>query len=273
MGRLREATTEAEARVSELKRREAALTSERLLIESAATEETLRRRDEARRSLASALEDFREQSRRELAAITDAKERTKIERAHLRAEGRLRSLARDKQDTIAPKGPAGAPAPFALAPGATVRILSLEREGTVLSVVRDRIEVRMGAATFTVAREDLAPATGEARAETPPPGKPSRLAALAASSRSAGSKEPLGGVPIELHLLGQTVDEALPALDRFLDASVRFGRQEVRVVHGHGTGRLKRAVRAHLTGHPQVESLRPGAQGEGGDGATVVTLH
>ena len=61
-------------------------------------------------------------------------------------------------------------------------------------------------------------------------------------------------------------------MDKFLDASARTGRTEVRIVHGHGTGRLRLAVRAHLKGHPLVGAFRPGAGGEGGDGATVVTL-
>jgi DNA mismatch repair protein MutS2 len=46
----------------------------------------------------------------------------------------------------------------------------------------------------------------------------------------------------------------------------------VRIVHGHGTGRLRAAVRGHLARHPQVARVRPGSDGEGGDGATVVTL-
>jgi dsDNA-specific endonuclease/ATPase MutS2 len=130
----------------------------------------------------------------------------------------------------------------------------------------------MGAATFTVARGDVAAASGEGPAAPVRPSKVGRLAALAASSRGAGADDAQDSVPVELHLLGQTVDEALPALDRFLDASARLGRDEVRVVHGHGTGRLRIAVRAHLKGHPQVGSFRPGGPGEGGDGATVVTL-
>jgi DNA mismatch repair protein MutS2 len=64
----------------------------------------------------------------------------------------------------------------------------------------------------------------------------------------------------------------VPEIDRFLDACAREGRDEVRVVHGHGTGRLRIGVRAHLKGHPLVASFRPGGAGEGGDGATVVTL-
>jgi DNA mismatch repair protein MutS2 len=46
----------------------------------------------------------------------------------------------------------------------------------------------------------------------------------------------------------------------------------VRIVHGHGTGQLRSAVREHLRGHPAVASQRPGAPEEGGNGATVVVL-
>jgi CRP-like cAMP-binding protein len=132
--------------------------------------------------------------------------------------------------------------------------------------------VRMGSATFTVAREDLAPAGTVTAVAEARPKKVGKLAALAAASRAAGRDKESDEVPAELHLLGQTVDEALPAVDRFLDGSLREARTEVRIVHGHGTGRLRSAVRAHLAGHRHVASFRPGAQGEGGDGATVVTL-
>jgi DNA mismatch repair protein MutS2 len=76
----------------------------------------------------------------------------------------------------------------------------------------------------------------------------------------------------ELKLLGRTVDEALGELDKFLDAAAVSGLGEVRVVHGHGTGRLRRAVREFLADHVHVRAYRPGKPHEGGDGATVVTL-
>jgi DNA mismatch repair protein MutS2 len=129
----------------------------------------------------------------------------------------------------------------------------------------------MGAATFTVARDDLA-AAGEA-----PPAAPrsqaQRIADLQRASRMRGGDDEVRtGPPRELHLLGKTADEALPEIDKFLDGCAREGRDEARIVHGHGTGRLRTAVRKHLKGHPQVASFRPGAAAEGGDGATVVTL-
>lgn len=272
MARLRDLTAEAEARVEALKRGEEALALARAQLEAKMRDETVSRRQEVRGSLAQALEEFREQSRRELAAIHDATERTRLERAHHRAEARLRASLRQKQASLAPEASVEVPGPLAIVPGATVRILSLDREGEIVGVRGDRVDVRMGAATFTVARGDLAAGSGEAPSRPPKPGRLTRLAALAASSRSSASREEVEGPPMELHLLGQTVDEALPILDRFLDASAREGRTEVRVVHGHGTGRLRLAVRAYLKGHAHVDAFRPGGAGEGGDGATVVTL-
>jgi DNA mismatch repair protein MutS2 len=73
-------------------------------------------------------------------------------------------------------------------------------------------------------------------------------------------------------LVGRRVDAALDELDRFLDAAQLADHDEVRIVHGHGTGRLRSAVRGHLESHDQVRSHRPGRGGEGGDGVTVVRL-
>ncbi len=272
MARLRDLTTEAEARVERLERAEEALAVARASLEATTRDETARRREEVRSSLAAALEEFREQSRSELAAIHDAKERMKVERAQRSAETRLRASLREKQDALAPESSVGSSLPFAIAPGVKARILSLDREGEIVGVRGDKIDVRMGAATFTVARRDVAASASELPPLAAKPGTGNRPTALAASARSTLTGAPAAGPPMELHVLGHTVDEALPTLDRFLDASVREGRTEVRVVHGHGTGRLRLAVRAYLKGHAHVDAFRPGGAGEGGDGATIVTL-
>lgn len=79
-------------------------------------------------------------------------------------------------------------------------------------------------------------------------------------------------VSAELNLIGLRVDEALSRLEPFLNRASLSGIGEVAVVHGIGTGALKRAVREHLTGHPLVEGIRDGEQNEGGAGVTVVAL-
>jgi DNA mismatch repair protein MutS2 len=81
-----------------------------------------------------------------------------------------------------------------------------------------------------------------------------------------------GSASRELHLLGWTTDEARPAVEKFLDDAVLAGHDSVRVVHGKGTGALRRAVEELLRGHPLVARFRPGGPGEGGTGATVVDL-
>ncbi|HDM78520.1 MAG TPA: hypothetical protein ENG51_18965 [Deltaproteobacteria bacterium] len=81
-----------------------------------------------------------------------------------------------------------------------------------------------------------------------------------------------GTVPMELHLLGKRVEEALPLIDKFLDDAYLAGFKEVRIVHGVGTGILKKAVREHLRRSPLVESFREAPQEEGGSGATIVKL-
>jgi DNA mismatch repair protein MutS2 len=265
MTRLRELTSEMSRRAESLRERESALETEQRRVEAEARDESQRRREEAARALETALREFRRQSQQELLTIADARERARSERAHAKAEGRLRETLRAR---TAPSVPL---APFTPVPGARVRIVSYDREGEIVGVRGETIDVRMGSATFSVKRADLAPA--EPAGAPPAPAAGGKLAALLAGrTRASLPERSRAETPQELHLLGRTVDEALPEVDRFLDASSLEGRTEVRIVHGHGTGRLRVAVRGHLKGHPQVEAFRPGAPNEGGDGATVVTL-
>jgi dsDNA-specific endonuclease/ATPase MutS2 len=80
------------------------------------------------------------------------------------------------------------------------------------------------------------------------------------------------GVASSLDLRGARVEEALEALDRYLDDAGLAGLQQVVVIHGLGTGALRDAVRTRAGSHPLVASLRAGERGEGGDGATIIKL-
>jgi DNA mismatch repair protein MutS2 len=68
------------------------------------------------------------------------------------------------------------------------------------------------------------------------------------------------------------VDEALPKVDKFLDDAALADRREVRVIHGFGHGKLRKAVAGLLEGHPHVATFRLGESREGGAGATIVEL-
>jgi len=76
----------------------------------------------------------------------------------------------------------------------------------------------------------------------------------------------------EIQLLGMKVDEAISALDRYLDDCVLSNISTVRIVHGKGTGALRSAVTQHLRQDKRIESFRLGAYGEGDDGVTIAQL-
>jgi len=75
---------------------------------------------------------------------------------------------------------------------------------------------------------------------------------------------------LDLHRL--TVDEAIPKLDKFIHDAYRSGLQQVWIVHGKGTGTLRRAVRHHLSGHPLVAFCATADRFHGGTGVTQVRL-
>ncbi len=81
-----------------------------------------------------------------------------------------------------------------------------------------------------------------------------------------------GSVPLELDLRGQTVDEALLRVDKYLDDASVAGLSSVSIIHGKGTGALRNGVRDFISKHQHVLSYRLGGPGEGGTGVTVVEL-
>jgi len=76
----------------------------------------------------------------------------------------------------------------------------------------------------------------------------------------------------ELNLIGKTTDEAVDLADKFLDEAFLDGQTEVRIIHGHGTGALRKAIAGFLTGHAHVARFKAAKQDQGGSGATLVEL-
>jgi DNA mismatch repair protein MutS2 len=73
-------------------------------------------------------------------------------------------------------------------------------------------------------------------------------------------------------LIGETVDAALDRAEKFLDDALLSDAKRVRVVHGHGTGRLREALSKFFREHPLVASVSRAPENEGGAGATIVEL-
>jgi DNA mismatch repair protein MutS2 len=265
LNRLGKLTSEMEAERSELLSREAALAELRRRLEKRSKREEEEKRSIARRELDRALSDFRTAARRELAAIRGEREKRRAEKSLGRSERRLRAEQRKRLDEIAPEavgeGRDGWREPGELYEGMEVHVRSLGRSGRVQGVRGDQVEVLLGRALFKVARTDLLIGSTQEREAKRRELSP----APAPTFRDASA-------PTEIKLIGMRVEEALPALDKFLDAALLAGHGQVRVIHGHGTGRLRSAVRSFLDSHALVASHRAGRGEEGGEGATVAVL-
>ncbi|MEO8277045.1 MAG: Smr/MutS family protein [Thermoanaerobaculia bacterium] len=270
-----EVTREALARETEETRAERAamtLSGERLERERAALEaerQTVGAR--ARRELS----EFRERVARDLAGAAEKM------RAELEA-GRKKSVAQQAVTRLFADAPqieleSGPVTILPLTAGAAVRHRTLGWRGTVESMTGSRVEVMANGKRLKLAAEDLiveataAGSSGSAGSFGTAAGA-RRSPAAEGVRRPAAAEEESVTVAPELHLIGQRVEPALEELDAFLDQAMRSGRREVRIVHGHGSGRLRNAIREHLRQHRAAVAARAGAPNEGGNGATVVTL-
>ena len=142
--------------------------------------------------------------------------------------------------------------------GMRVRIGSMQTEGTVLSVGKEKAEVRAGVIRVKVPLDDLYTAT-----DAP---KPEVSVQLKRDVTARADIRP------EVDLIGMTTAEMESELEKYLDSAVLAGLAEVRIVHGMGTGKLRAAVHAVLKKHPHVASFRLGKYGEGETGVTIATL-
>ena len=101
---------------------------------------------------------------------------------------------------------------------------------------------------------------------------PSRARTAFPPSQAGGVSILTKQVPAELKLIGLTVEEARERVEKLLDDAALSDRREIRIIHGFGEGKLRKAVAQMLEGHPLVSSWRLGGPSEGGGGATVVEL-
>ncbi len=180
--------------------------------------------------------------------------------------GTLAQAARaaDSQAKAGPDAMPGTP----IAPGTRVRIASLGHEGEVLELGAGEALVRAGAIRVRRPLSDLLPLRGKAAAAPGlARGKKEKLEA-AAQARGGPLLQP----DRRLDVRGLRVEELLSEVDRFLDRLYAGGEPECAILHGHGTGALKQALREHLSASAYVARFRAGDRHEGGDAVTVVTL-
>ena len=150
-------------------------------------------------------------------------------------------------------------------PGDTVYVKSLDQKGTVLEASGRELEVQLGSLRTKVKASKC---TFVAHSS------PQEVASVPASGKrqSTGFLQKTASIGREIDIRGMMVDEAEQVLGKFLDDAVMAGLSQVLVIHGKGTGALRKGVQAYLKGHRNVLSYVFADINEGGTGATVVNL-
>ena len=141
--------------------------------------------------------------------------------------------------------------------GDTVKILSLNQVGTVLTLPdsKNEVQLQVGIMKLSAKLSDLRVAAPKA------PKKEKSSVVL--QSKSVG---------LELDIRGSLVDEAIPVVDAYIEDAHSAGLSEVNIIHGKGTGALRAGIHSYLKSHKRVQSYRMGSYGQGDAGVTVVTL-
>ncbi len=142
--------------------------------------------------------------------------------------------------------------------GDMVQLVSVGIQATVLEVDADEVTVQVGAIRTRVPVADVVLVHHQ-----PEPGPQTAGISLPTRVASPG---------LQIDLRGQTVDEALERLERYLDEAAMAALPWVRIIHGKGTGKLRREVRRYVASHPLVTSYDIAPLNEGGEGATIVQL-
>jgi DNA mismatch repair protein MutS2 len=303
--RIKREAEEAEALNRALEEERAAVAEKFSSLNKEAEKKEHERQMVFQRSLDKTVTEFEKRSRELVATIQDRSERLKVDResqrrvAELKREVQRATNAGGKRETVAAPASASGrgvrvmrdgqmistesaneinePQEMGYVFGATreivvgdrVKLRSFGSIGIVDSLKGDEAEIRVKSLHLREKLENLELVELAAPAKS----RKEKFAGLGASRGTevhlkAGQQNGRS----ELNVIGQTTDEAVDAVDKFLDEASMAGMAQVRIIHGHGTGALRRAIADMLKGHPHVARFLAAPQDQGGSGATMVEL-
>lgn len=301
--RIKREAEEAESLRCALEEERAAVAEKYSALDVEASKRERERQATFERELQKAVADFEKRSRELVSRIEDRAERAKVERERDKRASEFKREAQRAARAVASATPgaqtqtqrpvrvvrdgkvlekAEPPAPAVeeefqisraarpIKVGDRVRLRSFGSIGIVDKIKADEAEVRVKALRFRekLSNLDLVEAT-EPQSQ---PGLESRLRAPAARRTEVHLYDSSAEARAELNLIGRTTDEAVDEADKFLDAAFLNGLHHLRIVHGHGTGALRKAIGDFLRNHPHVARFAQAPQDQGGAGATVVEL-
>lgn len=152
-------------------------------------------------------------------------------------------------------------APDSLLVGDSVRVLSINQEGTVITLPNDKgdLTVQVGLMKMNVNLKQLAIINKKKKDEK-----------VFQKVREFTAKS--ATISPEIDVRGNNTEEAISIIDKYLDDAAISSLSQVRIIHGKGTGALRKGLHEHFRGHPHVKKFEDAAYNEGGSGATVITL-
>jgi DNA mismatch repair protein MutS2 len=235
-----------------------------------------KRLKELEQQFAQTLEKHEKEAARTIESVKERELRAQLEKQTHRKLVKARGDAREEADAAtvahladsqADLGAAAAQAlkPVAqsdLVPGARVRVRGLPTPVTLRRRDGTSAEIEAGPLRMKIALADITAVVGnDAPAKTVLP--------RGVTVRTQPSAERASE---EINLIGCTVEEATRRVDKFLDQAALAGSSQVRLIHGHGTGALRRGLAEFLKTHPLVEAIRAEAEDRGGNAITLVAL-
>jgi DNA mismatch repair protein MutS2 len=203
------------------------------------------------------INEARKQARRELREVREEIRRLVAEAKKKATSVEVEAKLTDLEEKLQPLPPVKKGPPLGeLKVGETVWVEGLGKEGEVVALEGDKVEVQVGPFRVKAIIEDLTAREGPPRERAP-------------GAISLPLSQPVPGF---LDLRREKAEEALWRLDKYLDDAFLNGWSSIRIIHGKGKGTLRRLVRQAVESHPLVASFHSGEADEGGDGVTVVQL-
>jgi len=258
----------------QLRNREQELARERNHLAAEGKKEQREKVRELEKKLESVLRDFEYRARETVNAVQERAQALKLSKDAERRIAKMRREFREQFDSTVVAHSTGSDtgdrhaAPHVvqqISVGDMVRLKSLGRDGKVTRHFDDdAFEVAVGPMKMKVPRDDIADVVVRAGADP--------VSAARARGINVALAQEDESVRTEINVIGQNVDDASRAVEKFVDRAFLAGAVRLRVVHGSGMGILRKAIRQLLQNHPHVATVSEPPQNEGGAGATVVEL-